>query len=221
MKMTARDRILLIFLAVLLIGVCYYMFFLKPLQADLQSIATQSAETDQAISVSTAKLNSMKSMQDELDEIFSRPEEEITEIAPYDNAKVVMSQLNGILSASENYSLNFKDPDVQKDGTVRRVVTMSFDCKDYASAKVIIKALSSSHWRCLINNIAVNGVKVKVENVPVAEEPVEGAEAAEGAESVEATEATPVVTEPEIDAMKGAVTIQATITFFESTKIAG
>ena len=219
--LSARDRFLLIFLVVILIGVCYYLFFYKPLQADLQHIATQSSETDLLIQTSMAKVSSMDGMQKELDEIFSRPESEITEIAPFDNAKVVMSQLNGILSASDNYSLNFKDPDIQADGTVRRVVTMSFDCSDYASAKAIIHALSSSHWRCLINGIAVNSMakdldSPKVPAVPAETEEATGAENGEttGAENGETAE-----TELEPGVMNGPITIQATITFFESTNI--
>ena len=154
-RLSSRDRILLIFLAVILIGVCYYLFFLKPLQSELANVDTQIQELETEIEVSMTKIGSMNSMQEELDEIFSRPESEITEIAPFDNAKVVMTQLNGILRSSENYSLSFKDPEIQDDGTVRRVVSMTFNCKDYTSAKSIIQALSSSHWRCLITSVSI------------------------------------------------------------------
>lgn len=210
-RISTRDRVLLVFLAVLLIGVCYYMFFFKPLQAELQSVSRQAVEVEDQTTIALAKASSMKGMQDELDEILSRPENEITEIAPYDNAKVVMTQLNGILSASENYSLSFKDPTIQDDGTVRRVVEMSFDCKDYNSAKKIIEALSSSHWRCLINSISLVSVD-KQYDVPAAPTAEEGAEAAEPT-------APTVPAVPQAMAVEGAVTIKATITFFESTKI--
>ena len=206
-RVSSRDRVLLVVLAVLLIGVCYYMFFYQPTQAELQSLARQISEVEDQTNVALAKANSMKGMQEELDEILSRPADEITEIAPYDNAKVVMTQLNGILSASENYSLSFKDPDIQKDGTVRRVVEMSFDCSDYNSAKTIIKALSSNRWRCLINSISLQSTD-KQYNAPAADL------------TVEALDGTDLVVHvPQAMAVKGSVTIKATITFFESTKI--
>lgn len=154
-RLSTRDRFLLIFLLVLLIGVCYYLFYFKPLQTELANIDTQIQELEAEIEVSMTKIGSMNSMQAELDEILSRPESEITEIAPFDNAKVVMTQLNGIVRSSENYSLSFKDPEIQDDGTVRRIVSMTFSCKDYASAKSIIQALSSSRWRCLITSVAI------------------------------------------------------------------
>ena len=212
-RISSRDRILMVFLAVLLIAVSYYMFFYKPLQEEMQSISMQAADIEDQTNFALAKANSMKSMQDELDEILSRPANEITEIAPYDNAKVVMAQLNGILSASENYSLNFKDPVINADGTVRRVVQMTFDCKDYNSAKAIVEALSSSRWRCLINSISMESSGKQYE-APAATAP-----AGEDGEQTDepTTPAAPVV--PQAMAMEGAVSIKATITFFESTKV--
>ncbi len=226
MKMTSRDRFLLIFLAVLLIGVSYYMFFYKPLQAELANIETQCNETDDQITVAMGKASKMKAMQDELDEIFSRPEDEITEIAPFDNAKVVMSQLNGILRNSEEYELNFRDPVVEKDGTVRRVVSMKFSCPDYNSAKAIIDALTASHWRCLINGISLEADEDQNVTEEVTAEG-EGTEATENAAQSEAPEASQSgeegapAEEPQAMAIVGPVTVSATITFFESTKIAG
>ena len=154
-KLSARELVLVIILAVLLIGVCYYMFYYTPLQNELQDISNQSAEVDSQISVASAKLGSMSAMQEELDEVFARPESEITEIAPYDNAKVVMSELNGILGHSKNYKLTFTDPVIEDDGTVRRTVSMNFKCDNYSSAKQIIGNLSSSRWRCLMKNVSV------------------------------------------------------------------
>ena len=118
-------------------------------------------------------------MQAELDEIFARPKDEITEIAPFDNKEVVLSQLNGILQRSEEYSLNFAEPSIQDDGTVRRNVAMNFRCVDYKSAKSIIKSLTDSQWRCLVSNLSVSSSG---------------------------------------DLMAGSVQVNATITFFESTK---
>lgn len=205
--LSARDRFLLIFLVVILIGVCYYLFFYKPLQADLQHIATQSSETDLLIQTSMAKVSSMDGMQKELDEIFSRPESEITEIAPFDNAKVVMSQLNGILSASEEYKLSFQDPVIEDNGTVRRNVSMEFLCKDYNSAKAITKSLSASHWRCLINSLSI-------------------ATSDDGRVFLRGQEEDPDAAAEEADEdvvydgiMSMPVTVKATIVFFESTNI--
>ena len=95
-KLTGREVIMVVFLVVLLVGVCYYLLFLTPLKKDIADINNQISEAESQLSVSQAQVASMDKMQAELDEILSRPKDEITEIAPYDNAKQLMRHLNGI-----------------------------------------------------------------------------------------------------------------------------
>ena len=156
-KLSPRETAMLIFLAVLLIGVAYYLGFYTPLQNDLASIASQSIEADTAITTSMAKVAKMNTMQEELDQILARPAEELTEIAPYDNKEVVLTQLYGILGRTQDYSLDFTDPEVQDDGTVRRNISMAFTCANYTAAKAVIKDLTDSQWRCLVSNLAISG----------------------------------------------------------------
>ncbi len=156
-KISTRDLFMLILLAILIIGVGYYMGFYTPLQQELADLEAQAAAVDAQVNAATAKISSMDAMQRELDEIFARPADEITEIAPYDNKEVVLSQLNGILQRSDNYNLSFADPSVQADGIVRRNVSMTFSCPDYDSAKSIIQDLNDCQWRCLVSNLSIAG----------------------------------------------------------------
>lgn len=155
-KISGREKIMLVFLVILLVGVVYYMGFYQPTTTEIALIQQQTVDADSQIAAASSKVASIKSMQAELDEIFARPENEITEIAPYDNAKAVMAQLNGILALSNQYSLSFQDPTVQSDGTVRRVISMSFSCSNYDTARTILESLSNSQWRCLVNNISIS-----------------------------------------------------------------
>lgn len=154
-KLSSRDAMLLIFLVVLIIGSCWYMFFYTPLQNEILDIRSQSSQMDTEITTAMAKVSKMKAMQEEVDAILAQPADQITEIAPYDNATVVIAQLNGILAASDEYKLTFRDVEVNDDGTVRRVINMSFLCSDYANARSIVDALSSSHWRCIVNSVTM------------------------------------------------------------------
>ena len=154
-KLSPREAGMLVVLVVLLIGVVYYMGFYTPLQAEMSSIAAESAQCDDEIVVANAKVAKMGQMQAELDEIFARPADEITEIAPYDNKEVVLTQLYGILGRSESYSLDFTDHSVGDDGTVRRNISMHFTCDNYNAAKAILRDLTDSQWRCLVSNVAI------------------------------------------------------------------
>lgn len=155
-KLSLREIIMLLVLIVLLIGVGYYMGFYTPLQEEMASIASQSTDCDMQITTAMTKVGRMNEMQEELEEIFSRPADEITEIAPYDNKEVVLNQLYGILARTTDYSLNFTDPSVQEDGTVRRNISMSFHCDSYEAAKEVIRDLTDSQWRCLVNNLSMS-----------------------------------------------------------------
>lgn len=179
-KLSGREGFLVGLLVVLIIGMLYYTVFYKPLQAELTELNTQIAEIEMQINGTSSRIAKMDAMQAELDEIFARPKNQITEIAPFDNKEVVLNQLNGILQASLQYSLNFSEPSIDSDGTVRRNVSMNFSCPDYDSAKTIIRALTESHWRCLVSNLSLSGGG---------------------------------------NIMEGEVSVNATITFFESTNV--
>ena len=153
-KLSTRELVMVIFLVLLLIGVGYYMGFYTPLQQELSNISSQSAEMDTQISAALSRISQMNTMQEELDAILALPEDEIKEIAPYDNRDAVMAQLYGILAQTQDYSLNFNNPNIQGDGTVRRTVSMSFHCDNYDSAKAVLEALADSPWRCLIGNVS-------------------------------------------------------------------
>ena len=209
-KFSTRDFAMLAFIVVLLLGILYYMMFYKPLQADLASLATQSSQLSDQIDAATAKVGRKKTMQDELSVILSQPKFQITEIAPYDNKDVVLNMLNGILGRSDNYSLSFADPAIGQDGTVRRTVNMSFKCESYEAAKVILRDLTNSKWRCMVNNctITADGSEAREEKVILVESHQEG-------EVVEEEEK-----DAELNIMQNGISVATTITFFESTKLA-
>lgn len=234
-SISTREIVMLLVLAVLLVGVGYYMFFYQPLQDELASLASQSAQLDNDINIAFQKASRLKDMEAELEEILSRPEDEITEIAPYDNAKIVMSQLNGILSASDNYSLSFQDPKIEENGTVRRYVSMTFDCPTYEDAKAIVQALSANRWRCLINTLSmdINENPVASAAVAMSQEAQQMAEAKAIARDVEkvlsgqgvymgpnaSEEEVVEEEEPYAGLLSSYVSVKATIVFFESTAL--
>ena len=207
-KFSTRDIVMVVFLVVFLIGVLYYMGFYKPLQADLASITSQTVQTDDQINQAMNKAAEMKRMRDELDVILSQPKFQITEIAPYDNKNIVLNMLNGVLGASEEYSLSFTDPEIEEGGTVRRDVSMNFSCRDYDSAKIILRNLTKSNWRCLVRNVSINADGSVAEHLDEDEKK----------ELEEKTEDEDKAYD-ENDLMMTPVSVSATITFFESTKL--
>ena len=155
-RFSGKDITLLVILLILLIAVGYYMGFYKPLKAEIAQTNAQCAEIETNIASRQAELDSMDMMQAEVKAVLDRPADEITEIAPYDNSKVIMNELNNILSSSLDYRLSFAEPKIEKDGMVRRTVEMGFNCENYSAARAILEKLAGNHWRCLISNLSMN-----------------------------------------------------------------
>lgn len=156
-KSTGRERAMIAILLALILGAGYYSGFYAPLQEELTAIAVQSGEIDSRIAAAMTKAEEMDRMQAELEEILSRPRGELTEIAPYDNKEAVLSHLYGVLGQTLDYSLSFTDPEVREDGTVRRNISLTFRCADYAAAKAVLGDLTASRWRCLVRSLVITG----------------------------------------------------------------
>jgi Tfp pilus assembly protein PilO len=154
-KMSPRERTLLIIFAVLLVGGLYYLFFLSPLQTKTDQIASQITDVQDQMDVSQIKLQKQKSMQEELDKIFADAGGNPTKIPDYDNVQAVIRELNQILAASGQYTLNFGNLEDSNNNIVRRPVSLSFSCRDYASVRDILKQLGSSEYRSLITDVSI------------------------------------------------------------------
>ena len=211
-KITSKEITAMVVVVFLVAGIIYYLAFYKPMQKDLTDLAAQSVELDNQIAEATAKAANKKKMQQEIDEILSQPKTEITEIAPYDNKEVVFNMLNGILMRTVDYSLNFADPDIQADGFVRRNVSMSFNCASYEEAKAVIQDLTKSNWRCLVSNCNIVGL----DSMQIVDEDGETVTISAHDDDDEDEENV----DRGIDMLHSPVSVTATITFFESEKLA-
>jgi len=218
-KMTRKDTILVVILALLVIGVVYYLAYYKPLVEDLESVDLKASQLDEEMAAGASKIGTMNTMQAELDEIFKRPEDEITEIAPYDNAKTVMNFLNGVLSQSTEYKLSFADPQIEESGTVRRNVTLSFSCVDYEAAKAILKNLASWNYRCLLGSVTISGINGGINTVPEEVDPDQTTEPDTEPTSENETESETGNESEAPEAVPANLSVTATMTFFESTNI--
>lgn len=147
-KLSARETIMLVLLSVLLIGVVYYMAFLTPLNKELAQIDSDISALQAQKESYQEKLAQMNRMQAELDKL-----DRSSEVAPYDNLVEVLVELdNYLFENSINYTLTFMEPEATEEGTVRRVVEMEFECRDYESARTMVNDLTSSKWRCLVGD---------------------------------------------------------------------
>ena len=151
---TTREKILLVILAVLLIGIGYFKLILEPINSSIETDQSNTAAEQDEILLNTVTLTQMKMMQTELDEIHASGDAK--PLPSYDNSDKLLVELNQILDKSDDYSLNFADTSVLDGGyIVRRPVNLTFRTKTYDEARTIIDALHDSANVNVITDISM------------------------------------------------------------------
>ena len=155
MKMWSRDftrteKILLLILSVLLLGLVYYQLVDRPVRT---SIASAHAERDalqteyNAVSI---KAKNLERLQNEIDEI--KGSGSLSRMASYNNSRAEIALLNDILSDTLEYTIEFSDV-TRSNEQIRRNFTLKFRTRDYSAMRNVIEQLCNSRERCLVTEM--------------------------------------------------------------------
>lgn len=140
---TTREKVLLVILAVLIIGIGYFKLLLEPINTSIENYQNMTASEQDEILVNTALLQKKKQMETELEELFASGDP--TPIPVYDNSGKLLVELHRILDKSLDYSLNFSGVSTMDvEYLVRRPVSLTFQASTYAQARAIINELHDS-----------------------------------------------------------------------------
>ena len=150
-EFTTSEKVLLVILALIIIGLVYYRFFYVRWQNDILEAHSQKTALQSDLNVAQIKERQLKKMKDELDEIGELTETSV--MASYNNSKAEMELLNRILQSAQDYSIKFSN--VTRDGdTIRRNFSLSFKAGSFKAAKQILQELSESGYRCLLGDVS-------------------------------------------------------------------
>lgn len=152
-KLTMRERVLLVLLAVVAVISGYVLFFYTPITERTQTLEGQLQQVTETRTQLVQRVENMQRMQRELEQLETA--EQVPPMMPeYDNVLRVMVELDRILAGCESYSLSFQEG--QTDGKVYyRQVAMPFVCRDYAQAKSVLQQLHDSTLRCMLDSVTV------------------------------------------------------------------
>lgn len=140
---TTREKVLLVILAVLIIGIGYFKLLLEPINTSIENYRNMTASEQDEILVNTALLQKKKQMETELEELFASGDP--SPIPVYDNSGNLLVELHRILDKSLDYSLNFSGVSTMDvEYLVRRPVSLTFQTPTYAQARAIINELHDS-----------------------------------------------------------------------------
>ncbi len=152
---STREKVLLVILALLLIGVGYFKLLLEPINESIDNYTQLASSEQDAMLQGTAQLVQLRQMEQELEVIHESGD--AVPLPAYDNAEGLLVELNHILAASTEYTLNFGTVDMLDGGyIVRRPLSLQFSAKNYAAARGILTALHDSANVNQISDLSVS-----------------------------------------------------------------
>lgn len=152
--LSRREKVLVTILALLLVGLAYYLLVWQPIAEQLDAAALRQREIESCIELERLKNVRLEQMRRQLEEVRQDGTAPLAPMPAYDNAQNVMAELAAILSGATDYDLSFSP--VVKDGAlVRRSVGMNFGCACYDDAKRILEQLYACRYRCAIGDFTI------------------------------------------------------------------
>ncbi len=157
-EFTTREKVLLVILAVLIIGLSYYRFLLVPINDSIDQYQADAAAEQDEMLLNTQLLAKQRSMEQELDALFAQGDP--APVPEYDNSGVVLVELNSILSSAVDYTLNFgSTSELEDGGIICRPVNMTFRANTYSQAKSILEQLHDSDNISVISDLSLSNTQ--------------------------------------------------------------
>lgn len=141
-ELTTREKILLLILAVLVIGVGYFKFVFEPINEQVTDLQSSAAQEQAEIDGSIIQLAQMRKMEKAVE--ASKADGQERAIPTYDNSGVLMRELYQILANTNEYTVDFSAATSREGYIVLRPVSLSFQTGTYTQAREIINAIAGS-----------------------------------------------------------------------------
>ena len=147
---TRGEKALLLILALILVGLTYYLVVDRPVRSALESARAEKEALVTERTTLQGQIARMEKMEKELESIRANPG--VSQMGSYNNSKAELDFLNELLAETEEYNVTFTG--VTRDGDqVRRNFNLKFTVQDFATAERLLKKVYGCEMRCLINDI--------------------------------------------------------------------
>ena len=147
---TLKEKLLLLLLGLILVGLAYFQFVDRPVREALQIAHSEADALSIELSTVEAKLARMRRMRAELDDVTAGGT--ASEMGSYNNSKAEIAMLNDALSEALQYSITFAS--VTRSGDqIRRNFTLQLTTDSYETMEHINNQINASHYRCLIGDL--------------------------------------------------------------------
>ena len=148
---STKEKLLIVILGILLIGLIYYKFVYVRLSTALKETRAEAQSLQTDLDAANARIAELQQMENQLSGIGSTGL--LGRMGSYNNSQAETAFLHTVLANVTNYSLSFDD--VTRDGNqIRRGFSLRYTTPNYDSAEAIMKELENGEFRCLINDVS-------------------------------------------------------------------
>lgn len=158
--LTKKEKALLVFLAVAILGGLWYGGIYYPTRLRIEAADTTEIEDEMVIEqIRASKIQAMQK------EINANREAGAPIVPSYNNFKQEAEELNRIFANAYDFDFQFAEP--QEDGTtVRRNITVTFHADNYDAAVRMIAQVLDGPYRSMIQDINISSnSQVQAEHV--------------------------------------------------------
>lgn len=149
-EFSVKEKILLIILTGILLGVAYYYLVDVPVRAELERCANEKADLEIELEKVNRKLKTLREMKEELEAIEASGD--VSMMSSYNGSKEEIRLLNDVLSQAKDYSISFAS--VSRNGDqIRRNFSLQFTAENYDTMARILAGLAKSPYRCLVADV--------------------------------------------------------------------
>ena len=147
---TLKEKVLLLVLVAILLGLAYYWFVDQPVRQQLENCAAQESSLQIELTAVQRKAAELERMKTELEAIQAR--DGVSLMSSYNASKEEVKLLNDVLAGTEQYAISFSD--VSREGDqIRRNFSLQFTAPNHQDIARILGQLAESSQRCIIADI--------------------------------------------------------------------
>ena len=140
-----KEKLMIIVLAILLIGLLYYRFIHISVNERIASAKNDAQMLQQELDLANARLKKAQGMESKMSPGMSK-------MGSYNSSKAETAFLNTVLANVPSYTVSFDEVTRDKN-QIRRNFQLRFTTDSYDSAVNIIKNLTEGEYRCLIGDV--------------------------------------------------------------------
>lgn len=150
-----REKVLLVILAVILLGLLWFMLVWQGASNEKMRLDAEIAETEAQTLVANNKVAKLATMQEAVEAQKSAGAKPAS-LPNYDNTTALMAELNTILNTTKDYRLSFDDLDFSSEGVVSRGVTITFGCDSIEAGRAVMTQLEQGSFACVIDSATIS-----------------------------------------------------------------